>query len=769
MSTEMLIPKIFFQTSRTKLDQYLIDMIQSKLTPEWIYRHYIDTEILEYFKKHPIEEFKDIAERFQSIRRGEHKADLFRYYFLYIEGGVFMDSDAMIYEPIEQIILNYRFFSVNSGVVPNTIFQGIIGSEPKNPIIYKALQLVYSMDYTILQSDYHYLCKQIYDIFKKSVITIDTLLSYKLYNEIKDSTGDNTINDDGIVIFRHYWRNKESIPNILKKKSRNLVYFCVFYNADYFKLLELLLKSIKMYSNTDSIDFLVYTTQEFETKVKELSSKLKIQISIQCFRFTTIFEAACARLYIFEYTNIKDYTTILYLDTDILIKKDLLYIFSINLEDKLYGLKCGTIQSPSFGSQFFDFSTIDSSTNGINSGTLLFKNSKIIRELFMRIREHITIYTESKATIPYCMDQPFINYHAIKDKLSDTTVLNPLVSLYEGEDIVSNYTTSIICHFSYPIGNFSHKYNRMIAFFNTLLNTSSNSRIIDADCIERKYSWNGGYIMFVNSNTGKYLQTTWGKGEYTILDSHHISAVWNGFYHILKFNNDFTRYISIRTYPQDFEYSDGCIIHDSNLILYGDSHASLSFKNLAINNRNLFHFSITMHRIGRDKQIINFKKNHCNKNKIFCLSYGEVDVRCHIGKQVHLGRNHLEVCEELVKRYFETIKELITEYKAIIIVAILPPTDINDHSPCNIHTEATGGPLPFVGTNQDRIIYTECINSLLKKYCLEFNYVYFNPYSHYTREDGCLKYEMSDKCIHIADNTYFLEEFKKIYDNLNIS
>ena len=38
---------------------------------------------------------------------GAHKADLFRYYYLYINGGVYIDSDLMITTNIENIILNY--------------------------------------------------------------------------------------------------------------------------------------------------------------------------------------------------------------------------------------------------------------------------------------------------------------------------------------------------------------------------------------------------------------------------------------------------------------------------------------------------------------------------------------------------------------------------------------------------------------------------------------------------------------------------------------
>lgn len=274
--------------------------------------------------------------------------------------------------------------------------------------------------------------------------------------------------------------------SIVKTRSKNLIYFCVFYNRDYLKLLNLLLKSVKIFSNIDTIEFLIITCDEFKKYIDEISSKLDIHLYIQCFNFTTIFQAACARLYIFDYEYINSYEKILYLDTDIIIKGNLTPIFDFILDDVLYGLESGTINSPNFGKDFFDInsstpsfnsstpsfnsstSSFNSSTTGINSGTLLFNNSKIIKDLFCRIQSHINTFVDSKLPIPYCMDQPFINYHAIKDNLYNNKLLNPLISLYDGDISVNNYDTSIICHFSFPIGNFKHKYYRMINFFNNI-------------------------------------------------------------------------------------------------------------------------------------------------------------------------------------------------------------------------------------------------------------------------------------------------------------
>jgi lipopolysaccharide biosynthesis glycosyltransferase len=739
-------------------------MTKAMLPSDWTYRHFLDTDIVHFLKAHPIKEFPGALEIFQKLKRGEHKADFFRYYFLFVKGGVFMDSDAMIYKPIDQIVKDCKFFSVKSGVVPGALFQGILGAEPRNPLIGEALKFFFKGDLSILDTDYHHLCKELFRLYNEMV---QMNQEYKLFEEIPNSEGDKIFGGQELF-FRHFWRNKEEIPRDPEyHKPKNLVYCCVFYNKDYLKLLGLLLKSLKMYSPSENFDFLVITQKQFEPQVKEFGRNLGIDLRTFCMDCSTIFQAACARLFIFDYPEVSGYEKLLYIDTDILIKGPLDPIFDLlnGAKDVLYGIESGTIESPNFGAQFFNFNQIEKSLTGLNSGTLLFLNSQTMKDLFQRIRNHINTFTQSGEQSPYCMDQPFINFHAIRDKLYDNKTLNPFVSLFENNDTVDNYTTSSICHFSFPIGNFSHKYNRMCDFLDKTLNKETNSSVI-YELVGRKFSWGQGYIKFIINYKGLYkLETAWGDGAFLVLNSSTVCVYWNNYYHTVKFNEEFTEYISIRTNPKDFEFSRGSLI-ESYLNIYGDSHALLSFRNLPIDHRNLFQFSRTMFRIGRDNQIVNFKPGHLSRDRIVCLAYGEVDVRGHIGKQVHYGRHHENVCKELVDAYLLTIRRSITEYKAIVIVAISPPTALKDHEQCTIHNEGNGGPIPFIGTDSDRVIYRNRMNELLEEGCSRLGYIFFNPYGPYIREDGTLKYELSDKCIHVGKNTYILQEFQKLIDSL---
>jgi hypothetical protein len=200
------------------------------------------------------------------------------------------------------------------------------------------------------------------------------------------------------------------------------------------------------------------------------------------------------------------------------------------------------------------------------------------------------------------------------------------------------------------------------------------------------------------------------------------------------------------------------------IYIYGDSHAGINFKNLKLDYTDLHYSSITMFRIGRDNIIINFNKDMLQNNDIIILSYGEIDCRCHIYKQIILGRNEDDIINELVVNYFNTIKNNILDIDAkIIIVGVIPPTKKNDY-------ERINGPVlhefPFLGSDEDRVRYTKKINKLLEEFSIINNYYYFNPYSYYERQDGTLKYELSDKLVHLGNNSYFLEKFIELYNKL---
>ena len=137
------IPKHIFQTSKETLPPHVKKLI-NMYCPEWEYSHFTDNECIQFFKSNPIPGFPNIVEKFNSFTQGQHKADLFRYYYLYLRGGVFLDSDAMFETNIKNIIQDYNSVFAKSYMKNEHLFNGFIATYPKNDIIYQALKHAYN-------------------------------------------------------------------------------------------------------------------------------------------------------------------------------------------------------------------------------------------------------------------------------------------------------------------------------------------------------------------------------------------------------------------------------------------------------------------------------------------------------------------------------------------------------------------------------------------------------------------------------------------------
>ena len=217
------IPPVLFQTTKKDpLDAYVVDMIKRQLGSGWTYEHYNDEAILKFFDDHPIEDLPDIVKKFHALRNGAHKSDLFRYYYLYVKGGFYLDSDAMIYQNINNIVKGYDFVSVISCInvlrncvtsqKPEFLFQGIIGAIPKHEIIKQALYNAYNTDPKILDTSYLYWCEDILNI-----VNTKNSPNIKLYKENPGNKVSYINGDDGTLLFRHY-SIKKVIPSIIGKK-----------------------------------------------------------------------------------------------------------------------------------------------------------------------------------------------------------------------------------------------------------------------------------------------------------------------------------------------------------------------------------------------------------------------------------------------------------------------------------------------------------------------------------------------------------------------
>lgn len=200
-----MISKIILQKTKLKQDIYVVDKIKLLMPNDWVYVNYSNGEEINFFKENPLEEFPNIIQKFNSLQSGQHQADLFRYYYLYIYGGIALDGDVMLYDNIENIVKDNSFISV-FGLECNTLCIGYTGASPKNPIIYEGLKHMYNVEKTDFINNYSLICKTLYKIVHDT--TYD--FKIKIYKEFDYKIGESAkvLNDDNNIIFIHYYKYK---------------------------------------------------------------------------------------------------------------------------------------------------------------------------------------------------------------------------------------------------------------------------------------------------------------------------------------------------------------------------------------------------------------------------------------------------------------------------------------------------------------------------------------------------------------------------------
>jgi hypothetical protein len=167
--------------------------------------------------------------------------------------------------------------------------------------------------------------------------------------------------------------------------------------------------------------------------------------------------------------------------------------------------------------------------------------------------------------------------------------------------------------------------------------------------------------------------------------------------------------------------------------------------------------SITMHRIGRDGLAILNIQGAVREGDTVVFVYGEIDVRCHIGKQRDQKNRSLhEVIDTLIANYVKTINENVQPYKQVkvVILSTVPPCD---PAPQYIS-------LPMHGTLEDRVQINNALCDKLKHTCQELGYYFLDIRPHFSELDGSLKFDLSDGIVHVGlpYNRIIKEELLKL-------
>lgn len=459
-----------------------------------MYFHFTDQEAISFFENNPLAGFEEIIDKFNAMPTGANKADLFRMYFLYLKGGVFLDSDAMLNVPISEITQDYTFFSVDSYVHPGTLFQGLIGAEPGHPYIEKVLRIGYKATFEEIQNDYYFFCQK-HHFFAED----QRLDSDKLYPEcFYDQDVYSVLNDRGKILALHYWRYKV-IPFGSKKiipkdsiRKKNLIYVTLHGADDYAALFDLFFTSLLLHTTQAwNFTFLIQTSQRFLKKIEYLKCfPLDIQIWVVADK-KDIFQAATARYEIFNFSDIARYRKILYLDIDILIGGPVAHIFDQAIQaNKIYCLPEDQVSSVQdyYGKSLFDQ---EGSLNfhhkfGFTSAVILFINSPSIPLLFSDVIEHATAdRLTGKSHIVF--DQAYLNFHAISRNAQELDLLQGWAQ--NNPEIIK--PSICVYHFPGIPGSYLSKVQKMSAFLMQIFEgiaISKKTWLTAMDFLNRPYS-----------------------------------------------------------------------------------------------------------------------------------------------------------------------------------------------------------------------------------------------------------------------------------------
>tara|TARA_Y100000389_G_C17403612_1_gene486788 strand:- start:278 stop:1048 length:771 start_codon:yes stop_codon:yes gene_type:complete len=171
--SDIYIPhKIIITTpNKDTVPQYIWDQYD-KYASEYKLSIYNDDDCRQFLLQHYDSSFE---KKFNELKKGAHKADLFRYAYLYIHGGVYLDVKTKLNRPLRTIFRHdvNKCYLVKS-VVKNTIYNGIIATPPKNPYM---RQLLYQMLKRKDFEDYLINTKDAYTLLKNQLVSKDEIQS----------------------------------------------------------------------------------------------------------------------------------------------------------------------------------------------------------------------------------------------------------------------------------------------------------------------------------------------------------------------------------------------------------------------------------------------------------------------------------------------------------------------------------------------------------------------------------------------------------------
>lgn len=181
------IPKVIYTTykDKNKIPQKVYDNL-NRFAPSYELKVFDDNDCVAFLRTHYL---SNVVDKFNSLK-GTHKADLFRYCILYINGGVYMDIKTELIKPLDDMFPDDKALYTVISKVDNTMYQGIIAVRPRNELFSRLIRFMVCKHSVLASLEYHIFTKDFYrqidiDTGHKPVAgkTLGKLSDYYLFQE----------------------------------------------------------------------------------------------------------------------------------------------------------------------------------------------------------------------------------------------------------------------------------------------------------------------------------------------------------------------------------------------------------------------------------------------------------------------------------------------------------------------------------------------------------------------------------------------------------
>lgn len=163
-----------FRRSKKQRKTIMITIKDKTKIPDYILQQYVtfasnyrlqifdNNDCKKFLKKHYGNKF---VEKFDSFQMGCHKADFFRYAYLFKMGGIYLDVKTILIRHLDDIFVDQSICHMVRSVIENSIYNGIIYTPPQNNLFH-ILMMDMFYDDTLNIINYLKPTYQMYNILK---------------------------------------------------------------------------------------------------------------------------------------------------------------------------------------------------------------------------------------------------------------------------------------------------------------------------------------------------------------------------------------------------------------------------------------------------------------------------------------------------------------------------------------------------------------------------------------------------------------------------